>query len=148
MRVVPCLDVFVRIFDHDHGGIDHGANGDGDAAQRHDVRVHPLVVHYRKGDQDTDRQRHDCHEGRAQVEQEDSTDDGDHDEFLDQLVLEVVYSAFDQVRPVVGGYQFDACRQACFQLIELDLDRIDCFQRVFADRMMMTPPATSPSPFK
>ena len=67
MVATPMLQVFVGVFDHDHRRIDHGANGNRDAAQRHDVRVHPLVAHHDEGDQNTQRQRDDGHEGRAQV---------------------------------------------------------------------------------
>ena len=45
MRVVPRLDVLVRVLDHHHRGIDHRANGDRDPAERHDVGVDALVVH-------------------------------------------------------------------------------------------------------
>ena len=31
--------MFVHVFDHDNCAINHGPNGDGDAAQRHDVGV-------------------------------------------------------------------------------------------------------------
>ena len=31
------LDVFVGIFDHDDDRVDHGADGNGDATERHDV---------------------------------------------------------------------------------------------------------------
>jgi len=32
MRVAPSFQSFVRVLDHDDGGVDHGADGDGDAA--------------------------------------------------------------------------------------------------------------------
>ena len=39
------LQVLVRVLDHDDGGVDHRADGDGDAAERHDVGVDPLPAH-------------------------------------------------------------------------------------------------------
>jgi len=46
MLMAPLLQVLVRVFNHHHRGIDHGTDGDGDAAQRHDVGVHPLVAQH------------------------------------------------------------------------------------------------------
>ena len=112
MRVMPGLDVLVRVFDHHHRRIDHGADGDGDAAQRHDVGVDALVMHDDEGDQDAQRQRDDGHEGRAQVKQEHEADQRHDDEFLDQLVVEIVDRALDQAGAVVGRDDLDARRQA------------------------------------
>ncbi len=85
--VVPGFDVLMGILDHHHRGIDHGADGDRNAAQRHDVRVHALVSHDGEGDQDPQRQGDDRDEGRADVEQEHQAYEGDDDEFLDQLLV-------------------------------------------------------------
>ena len=52
MLFVPALDLLVRVLDHDDRGIDHGADGDRDTAERHDVRVHALVVHDDEREQD------------------------------------------------------------------------------------------------
>ena len=56
--VRPALQVFVRVFNHHHRRIHHRANGDRDAAQRHDVGVHALVMHHDEGRQNAQRQRH------------------------------------------------------------------------------------------
>ena len=47
MRFLPAvvLDVLVGVFDHDDGGVHHDADGDGDAAQAHDVGVDTLPLH-------------------------------------------------------------------------------------------------------
>ena len=37
------LHVLVRVFDHDDDGVHHGADGDGNAAQRHDVGADALA---------------------------------------------------------------------------------------------------------
>ena len=87
--VAPALEVLVRVLDHHDRRVDHRADGDGDAAERHDVRVHALVVHDDERHQDADRQRDDRDERRAQVEQEHEADERDDDEFLDQLLAEV-----------------------------------------------------------
>ena len=57
------LDVLVHVFHHDNGPVHHGADGDGDAAQGHDVGVQPLRVHdderaqYADGQAENDHQR-------------------------------------------------------------------------------------------
>ncbi len=39
------FDVFVGVFDHDNGSIHHGADGNGNASQAHDVGVDSLPFH-------------------------------------------------------------------------------------------------------
>ena len=68
LRDSPGLQPFqmlVRVLDHDDGGIDHGADGDGDAAQAHDVGVDAERAHGDEGDQHADRQHHDGDQRRA-----------------------------------------------------------------------------------
>ncbi len=43
------LQVLVGVLDHDDGRVDHGANGDGDAAEAHDVRAHAERPHRGEG---------------------------------------------------------------------------------------------------
>ncbi len=62
------LQVLVRVLDHDDGRVDHSADGDGDAAQAHDVRREPQRVHEDVGDEDAERQRQDRNEGAAEVQ--------------------------------------------------------------------------------
>ncbi|MNG10793.1 hypothetical protein D3C85_1518330 [compost metagenome] len=50
VRPVPGLDLLVGVLDHHHGGVHHGADGDGDPAEGHDVGVDALVAHDDKGD--------------------------------------------------------------------------------------------------
>src|SRR5205085_5128002 len=111
-------------------GVDHGADRDGYAAQRHDVGVDALVVHHDEGDQHTERKRDDGHERASEVEEECEANDGDDDELLGELVPEVVHGALDQLRAVVGRHDLHARGQAALQLRELRLDRGDRFQRV------------------
>ena len=70
MGMAPLLEVLVRVLDHHHGSVDHRTDGDGDAAERHDVGVHALIAHDDERRQDAERQRDDGDERRAQVEQE------------------------------------------------------------------------------
>ena len=84
--LLPVFQVLVCVLDHHHGCIHHGADGNGDASQRHDVGVHPLVVHDDESRQDAQGQRDDGHQGRAQVKQKDKAHHGHHGELFEQLV--------------------------------------------------------------
>ncbi len=132
MRVMPGLYVLVRVLDHDYRGVDHGADGDRNTAERHDVGVHALVVHDDEGDQHAKRQRDDGDESGAQMEEEQEADERDDDEFLDELLLEVGDGAPDQARAIVGRNDLHSGGQAGLQLLELRLDGTDRFQRVLA----------------
>ena len=87
------LEMLVRVLDHDDGRIDHGADGDGDAAEAHDVGAEAQQLHGGEGDQDADRQHEDRHQRAAHMQQEDDADQRDDDAFLDQRVLERVDGA-------------------------------------------------------
>ncbi|MEA3221166.1 MAG: hypothetical protein OZX49_02285 [Immundisolibacter sp.] len=119
MHVLPGLDLLVRVLDHHDGGIDHGTDGDGNAAQRHDVGAQALLAHDAKRDQHAQRQRHDGHAGRAQVPQEHRAHQRHDDELLDQLAREVVHRAVDQLAAVVGGDDLHPRRQAGAQFGDL-----------------------------
>ena len=105
-----CSSLLVRVLDHHHRRIDHCADRDRDAAERHDVGVHPLVVHDDERDQHAERERDDRDERRAQVEQEDDADERDDDELLDELVAQMCHGALDQLRAIVGFDDLDAGR--------------------------------------
>ena len=100
--------MLVRVLDHDDGGVDHGADGDGDAAEAHDVGAQAQQLHAEIGDQHAERQRDDGDQRAAHVQQEDDADEGDDDAFLDQRALQRVDGAVDQVRAVVD--RLDASR--------------------------------------
>ena len=85
----------MRILYHDDGRIDHGADGDGDAAQRHNVGVDPLVAHDDEGGEDTQGQRDDGHQRRAQMKQKQHAYHRDHNELLEQFMRQRVDGAPD-----------------------------------------------------
>jgi hypothetical protein len=66
--------MLVRVLDHHDGGVDHGADGDGDAAQAHQVGGHAERAHGDEGDQDADRQHQDGDQRAAHVQQENEAD--------------------------------------------------------------------------
>ena len=72
-RTLPgavALEVLVGVLDHDDRGVHHRADGDGDAAEAHDVRVQPHPLHRHHRDEDAHRKHHDRHQRAAQVQQE------------------------------------------------------------------------------
>jgi len=96
MRVVPGFEALVRVLDHHHRGVDHRADGNGDAAERHDVGVHALVIHNDERRENTERQRDDRDEGRTQVKQEQRAHQRHNDELLDELLPEVRHGPLDE----------------------------------------------------
>src|SRR5256885_14051772 len=66
------------------------------------------------------------------VEQEEEADHRNDDEFLNQLVREVLHCAFDQPRAVVDRHDLHTSRQAGRQALELALDRSNGLQRVLS----------------
>ena len=132
MRAVPGLDALVRVLDHHHGRRQHRAYGNRNTAKRHDVSVHPLVVHDDKGDQNSQRQRNDRDEGRAQVKQEHHAHQRHDDELLDELLLKVRHRALDEAGTVIDADDLDARRQARLELFDFCLDRVDRLERVLA----------------
>jgi hypothetical protein len=54
MSCWQALKVLVGILDHDDGGIDHRADGDGDAAQAHQIGIHAQQTHGDEGKQHAD----------------------------------------------------------------------------------------------
>ena len=77
------LDVLVGVFHHDHRGVHHVADGDGDARQAQDVGVDIELILQNQGDQHPQGQADDGHDGAADVQQEDEADQGDNDDFFD-----------------------------------------------------------------
>ena len=128
----PSLDVFVGVLDHDHRRVDHGADGDGDAAQRHDVGVDPLQMHQDERREHAERQGQDRDQRRAGVPQEQPADDRHDHEFLDQLRAEVFDRAIDEFGPVVDRNHLHTRRQAGLQRFEPVADRRDNGPRIAA----------------
>ena len=128
----PTFEMLVRVLDHHHRRVDHRADRDRDAPERHDVGVDALVAHHDEGGQDAQRQRDDGDEGRTQVEQEDEAHDCDDKELLEKLVAEVLDGALDQARAIVDRHDLHAPRQAALQVLQLGLDRSDRLERVLA----------------
>ena len=120
------------VLHHDDGGIDHGPDSNGDAAQGHDVGGDALLRHDYEGPEDAKRQGDDRHEGRTNVQQEDQAYQGNHQGFLDQLVVQVIHRPLDQRRPVVDRHDLNSWRKTGLDLDDLGLHRLDDRQGVLA----------------
>ena len=131
---LPLLELLVRLL-HDHDrGVHHGADGDGDAAERHDVRASaPSARIGMNAIDDRDRDRDDRDDRARDVPQEDQDDERDDDQLFDQRVLQVVDRAQDQLGAVVGGDHLDARRAAPGSIsLSLAFTRSMTSQRVLA----------------
>ncbi len=87
-------------------------------------------MHDDERDQDTDRQAEENDCGRAQVKQKYRTDQRHNEELLDELALQGVDRALDEVRAVVGHDHVDAIRQAALEFRQTLLDHVDGLRRV------------------
>jgi hypothetical protein len=123
--VLPPLELLVGVLHLDDGAVDQDADGDGDSRQRHHVRGDTQERHGDEGQQHRDRDRDDGDDRGRDVPQEDQDDEADDQHLQQQLVLQVVDRALDQVRPVVGGDDPDALRQRGLDLREPRLDAVD-----------------------
>jgi hypothetical protein len=122
----------VGVLDHHDRGIDHRADRDRDAAQRHDVGRQALPAHDRQRHQHPQRQGDHDHQGRARVHQEQRADQGHHRQFGQQLPGKIVDRTVDQLGAVVNLDDLHARGQARAQLVDALLDRIDHRARVLA----------------
>ena len=132
MLVLPGLQLLVGVLDHHHGRIDHGAHGNRNPAQRHDVGVDALVAHHQKRHHDPQRQRNDGDQRRTQVPEEQDADHSHHDELLHEFGGEVLDRPLNECAAVVGGDDLHTLRQAALQLAELGFDGLDGFLGILA----------------
>ena len=103
------------IFNHDDRRIDHCADGDGDAAQAHDVGVDPLEIHDDKSNQDRHRQGKDGDQGAGEMEEKECRDQGNDNALLDQFLLERVDGALNQAATIINSLDRYPFRQACLE---------------------------------
>ena len=109
--VFPLLQAFVGVLDHHDGGVHHGADGDGDAGQRHDVGIEADVIHRHQRHQDGDGEHENHHQRAAEVEEEDNAHQADNDDLFNQFFLQRIDGAQNQLRAVVHRHQHDALRK-------------------------------------
>ena len=68
------FQMFMCVLDHDDGAVNHGADGDGDAAEAHDIGVDSLPAHDEEGDKNTDRQGKNGDERRTRMQKKQQAD--------------------------------------------------------------------------
>ena len=129
------LQMLVGVLDHDDGGVDHGADGDGNAAEAHDVGAEAEQLHRHERHQDADRQHDDRHQGAAHVQQEDDAHQRHHQAFLEQRPAQGLDGAIDELGAVVDRHHLDALRQRGRNLRQPRLDVGDDVERVGAEAL-------------
>ena len=109
------------IFHIDDGVVHHHTDGDGKAAEGHGVYGKPEKVEDNNGHRQ--RQRNGCQgdEGDAEVEQKEKEHHRDHDGAVEQGLLEVADSDFDEVRLTVEHHRFGTGRQSGLQFLDFFL---------------------------
>ena len=130
--IAEMLQRLVRVLDHDDGRIDHRADGDGNAAEGHDVRGQPEPHHRQEGEDDRDGQRDDGHERGADVPEKDKADQRDDDALLDQLFSQSVDRVVDQFAAVISRHDAHAFGQRGFDFLHLLFDSVDDVEGVLA----------------
>ena len=127
--------MLVRVLDHDDGGVDHGADGDGNAAEAHDVGAEAEHLHRQERHQNADGQHDDRHQGAADVQEEHDADQRHHQAFLEQRAAQGLDGAIDQLGAVVDRHHLDALGQGGSDLRQSRLDVGDDVERVGAEAL-------------
>ncbi len=128
---IPVLELLVRLLDYHDRRVHHGPDGDGNPAERHDIRGQVHFVHGDERDHHRDRYCDDRDQSARDVPEEDQNDQAYDEQLFRQGGFEGLDGSLDEVRAVVGGYQLDALGQVGFDLRELCLDPFDDAERVF-----------------
>ena len=127
--------MLVGVLDHDDGGVDHGADGDGDAAEAHDVRAEAEKPHSGKRHQDAHGQNENGNQRAAQMQEEDHADERHDGALLQQRAFQRIHGTVDQQRAVVDRHDRGAGRQADGHLGEPRLDVVDHRERIGAEAL-------------
>ena len=125
--------VFVHVLDHHDGTINHRADRNGDATERHDVGIEPLQMHYNERRENAHRQADNGHQTGANMEQKHHADQCHHDQLLQQFVPEIVHRPFNQAGPIVDRDDLDPGRQSGLQGLEPGLDASDSPLGIFTN---------------
>ena len=89
--------MLVCVLDHDNSRVDHRSDGDGDAAEAHDVGANPEQPHGNERHQDAHGEHQNRNQSAAHVQQEDHAHQGDDKAFLEQRRFEGCDGAVDQL---------------------------------------------------
>jgi hypothetical protein len=80
----------VDVLDVDDRVVDEFADGDGQAAQRHDVERHAKAVHGEQRNRERERERGQRDDRGPHIEEEEDEDDGDDDRCIRRTLNDVV----------------------------------------------------------
>ena len=128
----PLFELFVSIFHHDDGGVHHGANGDSDTREAHDVRGNTQVIHTDEGHQYSNGQREDDHQGAGEVKKKYQTDHTHRYDQLDNLLFEGGHGSLNEIRTIIGGYDFHAFGEARRNVfLDFFFDPLDHIKDIF-----------------
>ena len=119
------LQVPVGVLDDHDRRVHHGADGDGDAAERHDVGPDALHVHHDESDQHREREGDHRDQRGAQVQQEDDAHERHDRHLLEQLLAEGGDRVLDQDRPVIDRHHLHPRGQPGLEFVEPRLDPSD-----------------------
>ena len=129
-RTAALGEVAVAVLDHDDGGVNEHADGEGESAEGHDVGADLQEVHGDEGGQHGDGQGEDGDQRGTEVEEKDDGDEADDDGFKDEIALEGVDGFVDEPGTVVAGGDFDAGGQRGRDFLEFLFDAVDDIERV------------------
>ena len=109
MLLLVLLCLANDVFGHHDARIDQHADGDGDSAQRHDVRRDARALHEQKRAQHRERQRNGDDQNAAEVPEKKNVRQRDQDDLFNQRVAQRVHGVIDENAAVVEGN--DAARR-------------------------------------
>src|ERR1035437_2034815 len=120
------------VLGHDDSRVYEHANGDGDSAQRHDVRRDARALHEQESAQYRERQRDGDHQDAAKVPQKQHVRQRDQNQLFDQRVAERVHCMIDEGAAVIERNDLDARGEARLNLADLLLDCLNYLPRIGA----------------
>ena len=123
------FEMLVHVLDHDDGGVDHRADGDGNAAQAHDVGADAKSMDADEGHQYADWQHDDRHQRATHMQQEDDAHQRNDQRFLQQRAFKVGDGATNQFGTVIHRLDPDAIRQVAGDFSDAGLQAFDHCQR-------------------
>ena len=130
---IPVLQLFMRLF-HDHNGcIHHGADGNGNPAEAHDIGRNPHQIHGDEGEDDRNRDGNDGNKGRRDMPEKDQDHKADDDKLFEQRSLERINGPFDQIGPVISRDNLNPWGKGRFRLLQFCPDTLDDFERILSD---------------
>ena len=132
-QVVRCLRQFaLDVFDDHHRRVHQHADGDGQAAQAHQIGREAEDAHENEGGQGREGQHDGDHQGRAQVAEKGEQEQDHQHDGLQQGLGHGADGPIDQVAAIVKGLDGDALGQGRGDLGQPGLDALDHRARIGA----------------